>query len=160
MKKVFFALLTTIISYGLFGQHIQDEHEHRSNEIGLGIGMVYLISDVDWAPGLHLHYSKGIGEKQKFSLGAAAEYVAGEHQHTALSISLEYELLPSLLLGYGPGVEFPISDSDDHGVHLGHHVELAYEFDFGLFHLGPMVEYGFSKEDQHLMTGLHGGYSF
>ena len=160
MRKLIFVLLVTTSSYGLYGQNIEDKRKPATNEVGIGIGMVYLISDFEWAPGVHLHYSKGIGEKQIFSLGAEAEFVAGEHQSAALAISLEYELLPGLSLGYGPGVEFPISESKDHGAHLDHHVELAYEFDFGILHLGPMVEYGFSKKDQHLMIGIHGGYSF
>jgi hypothetical protein len=162
MKKYAYTFFIMIYAVGIYGQEsiLADSQQHKTNNIGLGMGMVHLITDSDWAPAAHLHYSKCLGRKQRFSVGTGMEILLGDHKHTSVSLALEYVPIAALSIAYGPGLEFPIGNSEDHVVQLTHHIELSYEFDFKCFQLGPMVEYEFSKGDQHLMFGFHTGYGF
>lgn len=153
--------MVVVCSATVMGQADKEDPEKSgSNTIGIGIGMAYLVNETDWAPGLHLHYSRALGEKQNFSLGTGMELIIGEHQHAGVSLAMEYAPFAGLSLGYGPCLEIPISSNTDHGMELIHHIEISYEFELRYFHIGPMVEYGFNRDDKHMMLGLHTGYNF
>ncbi len=57
----------------------------------------------------------------------------------------------------GPGLTYIDHDSEFVG---SAHIETGYEFDLGKLHLGPVVEYSWAKEGQHIMLGLHLGVPF
>lgn len=40
------------------------------------------------------------------------------------------------------------------------HLEASYEFEIGDLHIGPVIEYAYDTEDQHLSLGLHVGIGF
>lgn len=146
----------------MYAQNIEEtEHKHEgTNHLGFGVGMSHLINENVWVPAVHLHYGKSLGEKQRFSIGAGLELLMDDHKHMGVVLAMAYKLAPVLTLGYGPGLGFTLAKEAEKDIHLGHHLKIAYEFDLDFIHLGPMVEYGFSKEDQHVMVGIHGGFSF
>lgn len=162
MKKLY--CLVLVMAYLVPVSAQQDDKSEdlpqQTNNIGFGIGMAHLINESVWAPGLHLHYSKALDAKQRFSVGCGMEFLFGDHKHASASLAFEYAPLPALSLGYGPCLEFPLSSEEESGVHFIHHLELSYEFDLGFMQLGPVVEYGFRKEDKHFMLGVHTGYNF
>jgi len=43
---------------------------------------------------------------------------------------------------------------------LAHHIETAYEFELGEFHIGPMAELGVEVIGVHYMFGIHVGMDF
>lgn len=182
MKTTIAAVFFILLAAGTFGQ-AGEEAEYKqlkTNNIGFGTGMVHIINESEWAPALHLHYSKCIDRKQRFSIGTGMDLLFGDHKHTSVSLAVEYSPLPGLSIGYGPGIEFPLGDvpeiesstgtdpeieapdgiTEDHGVQFCQHIELAYEFDLDFMQIGPMVEYEFSGDDRHIMLGLHAGISF
>ena len=122
--------------------------------------MSHLINENEWVPGFHLHYGKLLGEKQRFSVGSGVELLLDDHRHSSVALSFGYGLTSALSVAYGPGLDFPLAKDAEKAVHLAHHFEISYEFDMDFLHLGPMVEYGFSSEDQHWMVGIHAGFGF
>jgi len=40
------------------------------------------------------------------------------------------------------------------------HVETLYEFEIKDFHIGPLIEFAYDKEDYHISIGLHVGLGF
>ncbi|MCF8380698.1 MAG: hypothetical protein K9H49_14085 [Bacteroidales bacterium] len=162
MKKIILLLPLVMTGLLMFGQEqfsVESETE-KTNELGAGIGMSYIKNEGLWAPGFHLHYGKSIDKKQRISIGAGLEFLLDEHVHTSVVLALGYNITPCLYLGYGVGIDPAIIFDGDNKFKFDQHLELAYEFDLDFIHLGPMIEYGLSKEDQHYMLGVHGGFTF
>ncbi len=172
MKKTIATVLFILLAAGTMGQVIEEAEykQLKTNSIGFGMGMAHIISESEWAPAFHLHYSKCIDQKQRFSIGIGMDLLMGDHKHTSATLAIEYSPLPGLSIGYGPGIVFSIGDdpepvspngtTEDHRVHFSQHFELSYEFDLDFIQIGPMVEYEFSGDDKHIMLGLHAGISF
>jgi hypothetical protein len=151
----------TIISLNAFGQsHDEDHHHHhQKNEISMAVGLVLPSSEEDISAGLHLHYIRGIAFEDKLGIGAGMEIIFDEHKHFMLSLVFQYRIIGGWTVAYGPGVLF-IKEDETSETQFAQHIETAYEFDIGLFHIGPMFEAGISKEDIHYMTGVHFGIDF
>ena len=181
MKRISVSLLLVFLVLFAHAQTNEDDaNQLKQNNIGFGLGMAYMVNENEWAPGIHIHYARSLGEKQRFSIGSCVEYLFAYHQHASVALGLSYKLTKALSVGYSSGLEFHLDNSkgnvvytgnneendvllinsEENEVHLAHHIEISYEFDLDFIHIGPMVEYGFSNEDQHLMFGVHAGYSF
>ncbi|MEZ5083390.1 MAG: hypothetical protein R2750_08075 [Bacteroidales bacterium] len=72
-----------------------------------------------------------------------------------LSFNARYK---GLIAGYGPGL-FIVKENDENEHHFAQHVELAWEFEIGKFHLGPMFELGIGDGVVY-MLGVHFGLDF
>ena len=151
MKKVLIGLFLVILPLGIKAQ---------TNNLGIGFAGAYLISENVWAPGIHLCYGKSMGEKQRVSLGLGTELIMGDHSHASAALSLSYSLTNALSIAYGPGVEFHLENNGENKPAFAQHIEISYEFDLDIISIGPMIEYGFNREDQHLMLGIHAGIGF
>lgn len=175
MKNV--SLVFALIFLGLApwrsaAQHVDHGvHGHSRNEIGVSGGAVYAVDHKEWGTGVHLHYFRTLSEENKWSLGAVAEYVWVHGGHTTVGAGVKYQLTPKLSFGVLPGVTFLKHDhEEDHmGEHGDHgnetrfsaHVELVYDlFHWEDFHLGPVLDFSFSRADSHGMIGLHAAYCF
>lgn len=138
----------------------EKEHDHihheSPNEIGLGLGMVKVMQEEGLGMGLHLHYRRSLGERQLFSLAPGIEKIFGEHPHTSFNIALGFTPIKHLLISVAPGITI----GHEAFVYFSTHFEVIYEFEIGFMHLGPMVDYGFDKEDSHISFGLHAGFGF
>lgn len=175
---IFFSLFVFISSFpqnpstdpavpGRSSDHDHHDHEytdhghHHTWEIGFGAGWVRLLTEKENAPGFHLHVLRSIGKSQKFSIGPGLEFIADDHKHMAAVFSLGYRPVHPLYFGVSPGISFPLGHDAEHSEpSFSSHFEVLYEFEFDFIHLGPMIEYSWGAEDQHLMLALHIGFNF
>ena len=141
----------------------QDDHNeeghHHKNEISVAVGIVPLVAEDKLTGGLHFHYIRGIGEEHRFGLGIGLETIFDEHKHYTVSIVFNYRIVSALVLGYAPGLLMR-KEGDQTLYQLAHHIELAYEFELGEFHIGPVVELGIEVGGIHYMGGVHFGIEF
>lgn len=162
MKKIYIGLCLCLLVFGSYAQTNENMVKplEKNNNVGFGLGMAYMVDQNTWAPGIHIHYDRSLGEKKRISIGAGSELLMGDDRHTSLALSIAYRLTEAISVGYSPGLEFHLDDSEENGAHFAQHIEISYEFDLDWFHIGPMLEYGFCKEDAHLMFGIHTGFGF
>ena len=134
-----------------------ERHEHK-NEIGGALGMFFDLKEQHTASGFHLHYYRMFsGKLDHFGIAPSMEFLFGEHRHYTLALMLAYRPVHGWWIGAGPGISYV--EHHDEVVASGH-IETGYEFDAGQVHFGPVLEYSFTREDQHLMLGLHLGVPF
>lgn len=138
------------------GDHSHDHH--KMNEVGGAIGMVFDLNEQDMSTGFHLHYMRMFGGKLKrFGVAPGVAFLLGEHRHYSAHLMLMYRPTHGWWISAGPGVTYFAHDEE---WSASGHVETGYEFDAGKVHFGPVVEYAWAKEDQHIMVGLHFGVPF
>jgi hypothetical protein len=134
-------------------------HHHSEWELGVALGGVYLISEKEIAPGIHLHILRRLPKFERFSIGFGLESVFDEHTHFNAAIVGKVDLFKNFSAIVSPGILF-LKESNGWSKHFSSHFELLYEFQVGKIHLGPVLEYSYSKYDKHIMLGVHVGYSF
>jgi hypothetical protein len=141
-------------------KHAHSDHHHHSDwELGVAFGAVYLFEEKEIAPGLHLHLLKRSAHFKRFSFGVGLESVFDEHTHFNAALVGKFDLFKNFSAIVSPGILF-LKHHDTWNTSFSSHFELLYEFQLGKVHLGPVLEYSYSKSDNHLMLGLHVGYSF
>lgn len=141
-------------------QEDEDHHHHHSNwEAGVAVGGVYLINESGFAPGLHMHLLRRLPKWERVSLGLGLESVFDEHTHFNTAIVAKYDLWKGLSVVLSPGLLF-LKHETEWDADFSTHFEMLYEFQVGKIHLGPVIEYSYSKHDKHLMLGLHLGIGF
>jgi len=139
--------------------HIEGAGHHHKNELSVAAGMVPLIAEDQLTWGIHLHYIRGIGDKNKVGLGFGLETIFDEHKHYTLSGVLHYRIYKGLIFSLAPGLLI-LKQDDAFVFQYAQHIELAYEFELGEFHIGPVVEVGLETAGVHYMAGLHFGIDF
>lgn len=139
-------------------QH-EEDHIHQKNEISIAVGIVPLPDEDEVTAGLHLHYVRGIGASNRFGIGIGFETILDIHKHYTISVVFQYRIYKGLIFGYGPGLLIKKENSETE-LHFAQHFELAYEFDLGKFHIGPMAEMGLEGNTVHYMLGVHFGMDF
>lgn len=154
-------LLAFSILYPSFMSAQQDDtdhehHHHHRSEIGIANAAVYFVNEEEFAYGLHIHYVHGIGESD-FSIGLGYERIFDEHKHNTLGLVFMYRPEERLSFSISPGLAF--EDEESH-TNFAVHLETAYEFEIRNFHIGPVLEAAFDREDVHLSLGLHLGFGF
>lgn len=151
-------LLENNITAQVDDNHDHDHHhEHAANEIGFGNVVNYLVSEQEYAYGLHVHYSRSVKDTW-FEYGIGYEQIFDEHKHRALGVIGSYRPLPHLVLSVSPGILFP--NPEHEGIRFVFHAEAAYEIEIGPFHLGPMLGFATTFEELHIGAGLHLGFPF
>ncbi|MBL4578624.1 MAG: hypothetical protein JKX74_09135 [Flavobacteriales bacterium] len=154
--------ISAVIAFTVNGQtqdtEDNDHHDHR-NEISLATGIVPLVAEDELTAGFHFHYIRGIGSTNRFGIGIALETIIDEHKHYTASVVFQYRIYKGLILGYAPGLLMRKEDSENI-FQLAHHIETAYEFELGEFHIGPMAELGVEVIGVHYMFGIHVGMDF
>ncbi|MCW0484772.1 hypothetical protein [Gaoshiqia sediminis] len=153
-------ILTVLLFFGqlVYAQDHPENHDHHRNHVGFGLGATSIFAENNLAPGLHVHYSYRLSDHSPFSLGVGYEAILDKHTHSTVTGLLGYEL-GRILISAGPGVTFGKEDGETHRS-LSGHLELAYEFSVGDFHLGPMAGFGFDREESHASVGVHVGFGF
>lgn len=149
----------------------EHEHEHEGThdsagaapghlhafEIGLAPGLVYVPSESEFAPGLHLHFVWNA--KPRWGFGAGAERIFDSHGHTTVSAVVQFRIFDPWSVIVAPGVTFP--DDDPAGLKPSVHLETTYEFALGEHvHLGPSLELAIDPLATHITLGMHVGVGF
>ena len=154
--------LITIISSEIFGQSVKDtvnnidNHEHRKNEIGIAISPAYFTNEKVFTFAMHIHYTRNIAET-KFGIGISFERIFLAPKHSTFGFVLAYRPIEKLSFTLSPGITF----EEDNPVSLfALHLEIAYGFELGRFHIGPAFEFAYDPNDYHLSLGIHLGYDF
>ena len=130
-----------------------DAHDHAL-ELGLATGAAYLVGEGEITAGLHLHLVATLGETA-WGLGLGYERLLDEHAHNTASAVLQYRITTEWSVIAAPGVTF--EDHDPGALAPAVHLETAYEFLIGDFHIGPALEVALDTEDAHVTGGLHFG---
>jgi len=128
----------------------------HKNEIGIANSPVYLLKENEFAYSLHAHYIRGLKET-RFGIGVGYERIFDEHNHNTIGVILSYAPLEHLALSLSPGITFADIDAN---INLGIHLEALYEFEIGIFHIGPVAEFAYAVKDYHVSLGLHFGFGF
>lgn len=149
---------------------VAQEHHHARNEIGISPGITYSPSHHNWGFGIHAHYFRTLGDHSPWALGTSLEQVYAHGAHWTMSIGGKYEIIDRLNLAIMPGVTFFIRNHEhDHGERDEHskkaqfsvHFEIAYDLiHLEHFHMGPAIDYSWSKHDSHFAVGIHCAYGF
>jgi len=155
-------LLTTTLSFNTYGQSAKepsknsDSHEHSKNEIGIAISPAYFINEKVWTFAMHFHYTRLI-PKTKFGIGASFERVVLDPKHSTFGLVIAFYPIEKLSFTLSPGMT--IEDADPEAL-FALHLETAYEFEIGNFHIGPAFEFAYDPNDYHISLGIHVGYGF
>lgn len=152
----------------------EHNHSHARNEIGISPGATYSPSHETWGFGIHAHYFRTLSEHSRWAVGGSLEQVSSHGSHWSVSVGPKCQILDRLSIALMPGITFFKHDeeSHDHAAHAANdphgkrgrfslHTELVYDLiHLDHFHLGPTVDYSWSKDDAHFMVGIHCAYSF
>ena len=149
-------MFLTITGFVIAQEH-EHAHDHHRNEIGIGHSPVYFINEKTFAYGLHMHYIYNIPES-KFGVGLGYERIFDEHQHNTLGVVGNFRPMDKISISLSPGISFEENTLSES--HFALHVETAYEFEIKNFHLGPVIEVAYDKEDVHISLGVHMGLGF
>lgn len=136
--------------------HDHKHHHHAKNEIGIDNSVVFFPDEDEVAYGIHLHYTRMIGES-KFGYGVGFERIFDEHKHNTIGILVAYRPIEPLYFSISPGITFEDSMEE---FNYSSHIEAAYDFEVGKIHLGPVIAMAYRPSHVHISIGLHIGFGF
>lgn len=143
---------------GLVLSSYSQDHKHdHHNEIGVAHAPVYFVNEKEVAYGLHLHLVH-YGHESNFGIGLGYERIFDEHKHNTMGIVFSYRPISRWTVNLAPGITFEDAEKDN--INFALHLESAYEWSLGDFHIGPAFELAYDPEDYHISLGLHLGYGF
>lgn len=155
IKQVFlFVLFTLVVSALLAQEHVHDHEHHHNHEIGVSASPVYFTKADEFSLAAHLHYVYNFSHT-KWGVGFGYERIFDEHKHNFIGLEVNYRPVHRLTLNLSPGVAFEGEHRDEKDLAL--HFETVYEFEFGAFHIGPVMELAYHSEDYHVSLGIHVG---
>ena len=166
--RVFVCVSACLTSGYVFAQDDGQKHDHEPvegdahhhhNEISVAAGFVPLVAEDELTWGIHLHYIRGIDKKGKVGVGIGLETIIDEHKHYTISLVLHYRLVKGLIFSLAPGLLI-LKQEGEFVYQYAQHIELAYEFEVGEFHIGPVIEVGLESIGVHYMGGIHFGIDF
>ena len=169
MKFITFIITLLIwVPVHLFAQ--EHDHSHARNEIGISPGVVYSPSHNEWGFGVHAHYFRTLSEHSPWSIGGGVEQVFSHGPHWTINIGGKYEIFDKLNLGIMPGITiFKHAYEEEHAEehHHTNKVQFSIHFELGYdlihtknFHMGPAIDYSWTRHDNHFMLGVHCAYGF
>lgn len=167
--KILYTIIISILFSTYVAQAQSHSHHHARNEIGVSAGPFYAIDDKSWGSGVHLHYFRSLGNHSRWAVGGFLEQAWSDENHFSVGVGVKFEVIERLHLGVSPGVSFgKHSHGDLHDHHdestkarFAMHMELVYDlFEWKKFHVGPVVDYSWSKDDSHVALGVHAAYCF
>ncbi len=144
---------------------------HPRNEIAISGGAVYAPDDTAWGGGAHLHYFRTFTPRSRWSWGLGVEQVWAEASHWTVGAGIRFSPAEDLELSVMPGMTFsglhghkhdgePVHDDGISG-EWSLHAEIAYSLlEIGHLHIGPSVDYSYTKDDSHFMFGIHAAVGF
>ena len=134
---------------------------HLSNEIGISAGALYSPDHKEWGVSTHIHYFRAVSNRSRWSLGGAVEQAWLDGSHWTFAAGVKYSLFEHFSLSVMPGVMLLNHDYSDKKTLFSLHTEVVYDlFSWRNFHLGPAIDYSWTKNHSHIMFGIHGGFDF
>lgn len=167
-QKIIFqiVLLLFVFSSKLTGQTSHTTHNHHhdgfNNELGISVGIVQIENDEDMNINTHIHLMRHLRYDnflKRVALGMGIETIFAEELHVSILGTFSYNLVSSLFIDLAPGLLIASHDGHQQKEFIAH-IELIYEFDIGLFGLGPVVGMALSEDDRHYSLGIHLGRGF
>ncbi len=132
---------------------VQEGHMSLPYEIGISNGIVYSFSEEQFAYGLHIYFIKKFGVSKKLGIGAGYEVIFNEEEHNTVCVLLHYMPLKHISVNIAPGLVF--LESEPNKSRFALHTEILYEFEIGIFQIGPSIGAAFNPEDFHASVGVH-----
>lgn len=162
MTKLYLVILFAFFSILAGAQnHVHDENDHdhvhehsHKHEIGVSLAPVYFFNEEEFSVATHVHYVYNFPHT-KWGVGMGYERIFDEHKHNFVGVEVNYRPVHRLTLNLSPGVAFEGEHKDEKDFAL--HFETVYEFEFGVFHVGPVLELAYHPEDYHVSLGIHIG---
>jgi len=147
-------LLYASTGFSQVHEHSHDHKHHHNHEIGISLAPVYFFNESELNAAAHLHYVYNFPHKD-WGIGIGYERIFDEHKHNFIGLEVNYRPIHQLTLNLSPGLSFEGEHPDEKDFAL--HFETVYEFEFGSFHMGPVLELAYHPEDWHLSIGIHIG---
>jgi hypothetical protein len=155
-----FVVAITLLFIGKSVAQSSHKHAHGEHiELGVAIGAVYLMSENELAPGIHLHLLKPLHSLKRLNVGVGFETIIDDHKHFTVGVVGKYAVFNGLMVLLSPGITF-VNEENSWERSFSSHLELLYEFSIGQIHIGPALGYSYSPKDQHAMLGVHLAYGF
>ena len=154
-------MLTGLI-FGQSSEHHAHHHADSDYELGISAGISHLVHENENPFSAHIHLLRRLGSdglKERISLGLGFEYIFSEHAHYSFVGTISVNPIWALIVDISPGVLITEHEGSLEKQFVTH-FELTYEFDYKGFGIGPVVGFGFSEDDNHLMAGIHLGMGF
>ncbi len=151
------ACLNTAMASGIDNSH--QSHEEAGFELGLSVGYAYLKEEKENGTVIHAHLMKrlsGDGLQKYFSVGLGAETILADDKHYGAMATLAVHPWAGLTLSVSPGVEWKQHDGETESAYATH-IEANYVFETPHFHIGPVIGYSKTHEDEHYKVGIHLG---
>lgn len=144
--------------------HDHDHHGHDVSgpELGMSVGYVHLDEEGEDVLGVHAHLLQRLGDtgfRRYFAFGVGGEYLFSDEAHYALMISLAAYPWRGLALSISPGVQWAEHDGKTEAEYSTH-LEAAYTIPVGAYDLGPVIDYSWTGDEDHVLVGLHVGLHF
>lgn len=145
-----------------------DKHEEHQahgdhiHEVGVSLGITHLEHDDEFAPIVHLHYSKRLAHEsfmKHFGIGLGLEAIIFEEMH--YNVMGVFNIYPSggFEISLSPGILF-VEGEEEFTSAFAFHVEMGYSFDLDFIEIGPVIGASFSGDDEHYSIGVHIGKGF
>ncbi len=169
-KKINFVIGFVALGYiilcgktALASEHIDHEAPHIDNgessfELGLSAGYAYLKAEED-APLLHVHLMRrlsGEGIQKYFSLGLGAETIFTDEKHYGVMVTMAVHPTENIIFSVSPGVAWEEHEGETKSSYATH-IEATYVFETPHYHIGPVVGYSKTEDDEHYTIGVHIG---
>jgi len=133
--------------------------EESGFELGISVGYAYLKEEKDQGTVLHAHLMKrlsGDGIQKYFSLGFGVETIFSNEQHYGAMLTLAAHPSDNIIFSLSPGVEWEEHEGETKSSYATH-IEAAYVFEISHYHIGPVIGYSKTQDDEHYTIGVHIG---
>lgn len=158
MNRFFISAFLLLNAIAAFTQDHDHAHEHAKNEFGFSNNVVFNTHENEFAYGIHLHFVRTIRNSDKFGLGLGYERIYDDHKHNSVSLIFMYRPIHHLYINIAPGVVW--LDKELNAGKPSLHLETIYEWEFGHFHIGPLLGVALNTNDFHASVGLHLAFGF
>lgn len=161
LSSAFTLIFVMIFSNSVFGQ---SSHHHADSryEFGISVGLAHLVHENENSLSAHIHFLRKLDSEntwERISLGLGFESIFAEHKHYSFLGTISINPIWDLIFDISPGILITEHDGSSERQFVTH-FELTYEFEYKSFGIGPVLGFGVSENDNHLMVGLHLGKGF
>lgn len=154
-KKIayLFITITIVLANQLMAEQIsKNSHKH---EISLGVISTHFIKEKENALGWQLHYIRSLG-KTDFGIGIGYERILDGHGYNTLGFIFNLKPIENWSINLIPGIAY--HDGGLKHIEFAFHFESIYEFKIESLHIGPLIDYSFEEDENHISLGIHFGF--
>ena len=134
-------------------------HDETGFEFGISVGYVYLKEEKDEGTAVHAHLMKRLsdeGFQRFFSVGFGVETIFTKEKHYGAMVTVAVHPWDNTVFSVSPGIEWEEHEGETKSGYATH-IEAAYVFEASHYHLGPVVGYSKTEDDEHYTIGVHLG---